>query len=633
MNSQIAAIVDRIKSTSTIIPTVLALLVLGAAFVAGIRSGVADSIGMLDIDITGLTAALSSDTHGLQGSPYQGYEAVRDALRAHGLAMNALNFPRNFKDYDTLTAALQAGANVDVCGSPLISQIYNDQGVIEFMHAAFSIFGVNVQSLYYFYFTILMASVIAYLLVFRSSYAACALLFACAVSIYAFMPSILRDNSQLIGVSNPRFLSTLGIIPLLHIFLTFVLARSPLMNWRSFLALLFQAALVNFAVVMRSSALWMEIAFGIAVALYGCWIAMRCLKPATVTLLKSALYSRGAVALYVAAMLFVCTSARAFFLLPSCGVSLGEHTFWHNVFLGFRSNPQWHSVVQADFHFKPGIQGDELSYTAATEYAEENHLNYQTKPTIWVTNDLSRRLGADPLPFGSWDDYERIMKAVVFDFVRAHPLYTVETFLIYKPLALIHDLRDFFAQALKDLLFVKLLVLALMIAAIGRCAPRRSVATEWSSITPRKWRLVTVLAAVAATPIVVVIVHFRNWIPPGDFAFMAVLVPFLVAGGAGTLLPILGRPKEDEQGLKFHQVTSVLAFCFVMSTAPLMVAYSDDYLIADQAFLAVTGVLFTLIWIVGWERLWKGAVRTSAGTEDAPVRALWAISKPDGPND
>src|SRR5207253_1731489 len=122
---------------------------------------------------------------------------------------------------------------------------YNDQGLIEFVQAAFVMFGVDIKSMYYFYFTVLAASMLVFAAAFRKTYAAGVVLFGCAFAVFAFMPSALITNPELISVSNPRFLSTLGIVPLLHILLMFAQTRTSQMSWPALLGVIFQAALVS----------------------------------------------------------------------------------------------------------------------------------------------------------------------------------------------------------------------------------------------------------------------------------------------------------------------------------------------------------------------------------------------------
>lgn len=594
--------VQYIRQRPTLVPILLALLMIGLALLTGLKSGVATSTGHLDINMTGLTAAISSEVDGLKHDPYRGYRAVRETLLDHGLKPRPPDFPANFRDYKTIAAAFRAGQDADVCGSPLISQTYNDQGLIEFIHGAFWLFGIHPQSMYYFYFLFFLLSVSVYLSVFWRSYAACVLLFACTFAAYSFMPSILFNNEQLISVSNPRFLSIIGIVPLLHILLTFVTGRSSMMNWKTLLALLFQCAMVSFAVAIRDSALWMEISLVLAVVLYAAFYLLPALWRRDWSTLQSFLFSRGAVAIYVVAMLSVSATARSRLELPDCGAGLGAHTFWHNILAGFAYNPDWPVVAKADFGFDESVKGDSISYNAAKEYAEQHHLGLPTEPTIWVATPLSRALGVDPNPFGSWKVYEDVVRRIVFDFARKHPKFVIETFLYYKPLGLLRQLLHFSTIVFKELHFIKLVALVLMIVLIGNLAPQTELAGSLGAGSPyRRRALLVVIGAVG--PLLLATLAYRV-LSASEWLFLVLLLPLLIAGGVGALAPpgSSSKVKENAEPITFQHIATILAFCLAISAAPLIVAYPDDYLVADQAYLAVAGILFSVIWLFTEER-------------------------------
>jgi hypothetical protein len=591
--------VAQLRRNRTIIPIALTAAVLLASFVAGLRGGVATSLSFLDIDITALTAAISSNKQGLVGHPYQGYEAVRNALRENGLTNQEANHRDNFRDYENITEALRAAANSDVCGSPLISQIFNDQGLIEFFHAAFWIFGVDVKSLYYFYFALLVSSIVIYLVVFWRDYAACALIFACAAAVFPFMSGFLFEQNQLISISSPRFLSTLGIIPLLYILLTFFAANSTSIRWTTLIALLLQSALLSFAIAIRSSSLWMEIAFGLAVIACIASAIVQWKRRGDRLMLQTLLLSRGAIALYVIAALFLCSSGRLFFALPNCGIGLGMHSFWHDIFIGFAEHPG----SQSEFGFDHEITGDAISGEAAKRYAEENHLPYQTEPDIYVATRSSRLLGVDGVPFGSWQTYEHVMRSVVLDFVRRHPRYTLETFLIFKPLNLIHSLEQFFTIALKGLFGFEGVFLLVTIFAVGYFAPESAFVRGVKPIPRNTIKTIALTAAITAVIIITIIIFAYRYVTSGQEAVLIILFPILVIGfGCAVAPPSMTNFDGGLSHLKFQHIISIVAFCILVSTVPLIVVLTGTHLISDPAFLVMASILFCLIWLVSLER-------------------------------
>jgi len=454
-----------------LVPIVLALFVLGAGFVAGIRSGLRDTTSHLFIDLSAMTAVLSSEYHGLSGRPYQGFLSVRTALEQNGLSINKQNFPGNFRNYATLTKALHAAQTTPTCGSPLVSDAYNDQGVFDFFRGSFALFGADARSTYYFYFLLIGASALIYLICFWRNYAACALLFACIAGVYSFMPSYVLDNEQLISVSNSRFLSTLGIIPLLHLLMTLIGTRHSRMSWTSLISIVAQSAIMALAIAARATAQWMEIAFALVIIAFPIKIAYDGYPGWSSAAFRPFLVSRGAVALYVVATLVLAGSLRAISLPPSCGTAINEHPFWHNMFIGLSFNPDWPGKIEPEIGLAGENENDHMVFTEAQLYAQRHYLPYQTKPSIWIQTPNTLANGNDLVPFGSWQIYEGVVRKAFFEFVREHPRYTLRTFFIYKPELLVHHLHNFFIEAIRDLTPFDVIALAGMIIAIGVFAP------------------------------------------------------------------------------------------------------------------------------------------------------------------
>lgn len=511
-----------LRRSRTFVPIAFAIFVLIAGFATGIRSGLRDTTSHLFIDLSAMTAALSSKYHGLSGHPYQGYLSVRNALQTAGLLVNKENFPGNFRNYATLTAALHAAETTPSCGSPLVSDAYNDQGVFDFFRGSFALFGADVRSTYYFYFLLVGASAVIYLARFWRSYAACTLLFACAAGIYSFMLSYVLNNNQLISVSNSRFLSTLGIIPLLHLLVTLIRERGPRIGWLSLIAIVAQTAILELAIAARATAQWMEIAFLIIVTALLTKAAFSTYRERSFSALQRFVLGRGATTFYVAATLLVLGSLRALSLPPNCGAAINEHPFWHNMFIGLSFNPEWKTKIEPELGLTDQtLGGDQMVFTMAGLYAERHHLPFQTKPNIWTQ---SKSGGPDLAPFGSWPTYENVVRDAFFEFVRHHALYTFRTFVIYKPQLLWHHIHNFFIEAIQQL------------------SPANTV-----------------------TFIVMIVV-------------------------AGLLSPST-EPEEGDAGWQIGKLLLLATFCAAISTIPLLLVYPDDFLIADQAYLAVTVML------------------------------------------
>jgi hypothetical protein len=366
-----------------LVPITFTCAVFVAAFFGGIASGVATSFSVLAPNILGASAAISSEIFGLRNHPYDAYKSVRDTLQNNGLNSTPQGYkPQNFRNYALVSSAFKRAESVDVCGSPLVSVPFNDQGAVEFTHVAFRMFGIDVKSLYYLYFVILGISVVAYLVTFWCDYIACTALFGAACALYVLLRGYLFHEDQLLSVANPRFLSTIGIIPLLHMAFLVIRGESPL-RWRSIATILVQAAILSFAYAARSSSSWMVLALLLLLAIYLARALAPALRWRQPTFVSSVIQRRGAVLALTLAVLVTIGTGRSLFLIPRSNSDLYAHTVWHNIFMGFYFSPEWKKRFGALY---ANAQSDQLSYNAAKNYIIQHHLPYPT----WLLGDLRR---------------------------------------------------------------------------------------------------------------------------------------------------------------------------------------------------------------------------------------------------
>jgi hypothetical protein len=507
---------DRIKRAATLVPIAFALLVWVCAFFAGVSSGVATSFSHLYPNLIGAAAAISSQVDGLKGHPYEAYKSVRMALEKAGVSATEENFPQNYRNYPLLSSALKSAESVDVCGSPLVSVPFNDQGAIEYTHAAFRLFGIDVKSLYYFYFVILGISAATYLVSFWRDFVACVVLFGAACALYLFMPRYFSQVDQVLTVSNPRFLSTLGIIPLLHIAFLIVRGETAL-RWSSIATIAVQAAILSFVFAVRSSSSWMVLSVLLLVAFY---VATAVAPTFRWNAVYSAMKRRGAAALMMVAVMLAFASVRVLLEPPTCGQGPNAHIIWNDIFLPFAFSPDWQERFGARYDH---AVSDQLSYTAAKLYVEEHHLPYPTEPNIFQKDNRT----GDFVPLGSWTTYERVMRSVVFEFVRDHPLFALKSFLIYRPLGFV--------------------------------------------------RAMAITAGI-----------FRTSVPAAAFViFIAMCCCIGICAS--------GAPSEKDDSLGFGSALCILALCFLISLDSAIIVFSDPHLIPDQAYVAVTAIVLSLV--------------------------------------
>lgn len=489
---------NSVKRNLACFPTAFSFVLFVAAFLAGISSGVATSLSHLAPNTIGVAAAISSQVFGLKGHPYEGYKSVLTAMQKAGIAPTPENFPQNFRNYALLTSALHSAQSADITGSELISIASNDQGALEYTHAAFLLFGIDVKSLYYLYFVILGASVAAYLLSFWRDYVACTVLFATACAIYSFMPGFLFREEQLMSVATPRFLSTLGIIPLLHI--SFLVVRGNVaLRWSSVISIIIQASVLSFAYTARSTSSWMFLTLLVLVAYYLARILGPTFKQRTIIFVSSVMRHRGVIILLVLTTVTVLQLGRSMFVPRG---DLYSHFVWHEVFYGFQFSPDWNSRFAAQYNY---ATHDSLSYTAAEMYAQAHH-------------NIPHRTNAE---------HDAVMRSVVFQFIYEHPIFALKSFLVDRPHSFIGPIYNF-------------------------------ANVVYSSVP--------------------------------DYMFFAIL-------GMCCCLGILGSVNSIQYNfLTFLSAVCVLVLSFAVSLDSVFVAYSDKYLISDQAFLLVAIIVSLLIW-------------------------------------
>jgi hypothetical protein len=512
------------------IPIAFAGLIFVAAFFSGIASGVYGTATHMLISLTGMTAVLSSEEHGLTGHPYSGYRSIQDALE--GAAMTPkdsilekvrITYPENYYDDILLNAAIRATSGTETCGSALVYHGGNDQGLIDYIRISFWLFGHNTYSLYYFYFVVLLLTSIAYLAVFWRSYMACVLLFAAVCAVYPFLATYLHADEELITVATPRYLGTLGMVPLLHLSLQMAVVRARL-TWGALAALIVQSAVITLVLTIRSSEIWMVVGIVLLTLYYvfaRLWAGVL-RSQALIALLAE----RGLVLLvFVATFLSLGVGLNA--RLPSSDTALNSHTIWHNVFAGLRFSPEWKERFAALYD---NMEDDALAFTAAKKYVQQHRLPYTTEPDIWVA---SRADGDEPsiqMPFGSWKAYDDILRSAFFEFAREHPRYVIENFLYYKPLMLARTMGRFFKTIWHDMAGWKLFVLVLMIAVLAAFATRTPDApTEERSSVGQL--LIMILPLLVLSTVPTLLAYGLSFLIV-DTAFLLIVMIVLAAFGA-----------------------------------------------------------------------------------------------------
>jgi hypothetical protein len=573
---------NAIKEKASLVPIAFSLIFFVAAFFAGISSGVATSFSAYPTTLVGTAAAISSQVYGLKGHPYQAYNGVITSLEKSGLIATAENYPQNFRNYALITAALHAAQSVDLtqnadfiavpnympdhAGTTLVSDPGNDQGVIEFIHAAFRLFGIDVKSLYYFYFVILGVSVAAYLASFWRDYIACTVLFATACAIYSFMPGFVYHENDLVSLATPRFLSTLGIIPTLHI--AFLIVRGDAPHRKSNIAsTVVQSVIISFAYAARGSSMWMLLALLALFVLYLVRVLGPTFKQKTPAFVASVIRRRGVFALLAIAIAATLGVTRAEFLVPQ-GDNY-RHAVWHNMFLAFETSPEWGPGFSSEFNDK---RGDAISEQAVSLYLATHHMPPIDAKITWAT-------------------WETVLRSVTIDFIKEYPKLALRSFLVDRPAGLITSLgafRDAVRSSVPVYVYWVILGMCCCLGILGSdTALQRHSPTFWFAIC------VLALTLSFALPLVLPFLVYT-------VAYLILNQAFLVV----TLWAVLGVccclriliSDTAHQRLTFLDAICVLALSFAVSLFPGFLVYTAVYTVSDQAFLLVTILIALTVW-------------------------------------
>lgn len=339
-----------------------------------------------------------------------------------------------------------------------------DLGYADFYNLAFRLFGFNAYSTHFLFVAILLLSVLLFQACFIRDSLPMATLTLAVTALFLLSACPLFED-QLPSFAANRFLSTLGLIPLLHL-IHGALDRRPL-TVTVVGTIAIQAAILAFVTAARGSTIWCMFALAavlIAMVLFRSrqlswnWLTLRRLcaawRPTDRSLTR-----------------LVITGVLAFAVIAGFnGVrheqineryfrddNLPHHLFWHSAYLGLNLNPDW-----PKYKPYPDVPntGDGAGFTTFAHRMQE-----RGEPVISTTHELyaDKYLRART--------YETVIRSEYLSFIIRHPTYTLRLFFYYKPITLINLLRELIGSVPFDAgglaLGSILLVLALVTLAPG----------------------------------------------------------------------------------------------------------------------------------------------------------------------
>ncbi len=352
-----------------------------------------------------------------------------------------------------------------------------DSGHMDYVHLSFFLFGKNVQSLYFTYFLLLLISTVLFIGQFHKITYLLAVLLFFHFSLFGFMSHGFLESWGAGTVTNPRFPTTLALIPLLHAS-QLILRRCP-MTSGSLAMLLPQAALIIFSANVRTTAYWTIIALVIFAVLFAFVLWRRGL---TLPKVAAAVWP-GVTVVVVAVLGFQIiswsTDSRAY----EAGF-VRHHAIWTSTYYSLQLHPDWQEKYAAQ-HLN--TSGDGPAMVALGAYLDRNDLRSKT-----ANKEAYRPDGVLKSTY-----MEKYLRAAYLEFVFNDPAYVSELyFSIY-----FKQIFDLVSSAWRPFyrgLGVKFWLLFGAVVTIAAVDMRR----RNTSVAPLAWGIVAMLliAALSAAP-------------------------------------------------------------------------------------------------------------------------------------
>jgi hypothetical protein len=424
-------------------------LILWAAFRTGLvrdlHSTLADqSWGRVQFVIG---SAITSLYHG--GYGYTISDVIRNVLANAGLTATpdmlkaaGLTFPENLRDPTVIENAIKKAIahswpfnpNEQVTGSS-----GDDVGLVDYVRLSFILFGEKVVGFFLTYFMLVGTSFLAAIIAFRKIPGILAVFVLYAVALFVLFKSALLDL-DVVGILDPRFLSTLALVPAAHIALAMLVQLRPSAGQVGLVAL--QSVILIFGYWIRSSAFWTMLGlmgFATLIAGYALWRRqpkqlVRNWPFAVLALLAAGHFMYASMVLHP---IYQSANERA------------HHVLWHALLFGVAIHPDWPTKHAAQFEL-----GDAVPEMMARKYLERHPP--ENPDAVYLTPDRKY------LRIGVAETYKR--KAFL-EFLANDPRFVFEAYFVHNPKLV----KDAFVRYLSSLdrLFVAdwvIIILASLIA-------------------------------------------------------------------------------------------------------------------------------------------------------------------------
>jgi hypothetical protein len=414
---------------------------------------------------------------------YVGYGSILSYFTQHGLALmggEAQPLPTSAQravlvaDGARMNRLMKEASEVAIDPKlpPVILQ-GNELGLVDYTYWAFKLYGISINALVLFYFTLLLVSVALFFVTFRRC-RFCLLLLMLYLAAHYFA----LDYAQIpaiIAIQNSRFFPVLALLPALYLLLLVVTRARPTLALVAMAVV--QTFILMFMVFCRTQTYWEVLAIFLAA------IVVTGLRPLRQALFRvsqwpsaigKSVYETWPAALAAAGVIVLLGYSgfapdKTFYSAES-----KAHLFWHDFFAAtVGAEPGLYAI----YGYNLPRFSDDLSYVAAMR--DLRGRNDGASPIAEVVDGV--------LDIDIWKSngaYDVEMRRLYFRVVREHPWLVVRSFLIGKPQA---QIRHFVATPeLWDrhaYIYPFVLALAATVLALAFGAPLPTARTALTGVT------------------------------------------------------------------------------------------------------------------------------------------------------
>lgn len=363
---------------------------------------------------------------------YVGYGSILSYFTQHGLALIG------GETYPLPTAAQRAALVADgarmnqlmkeaseVAIDPKLPPVIlqgNELGLVDYTYWAFKLYGININALVLFYFTLLFVSVALFFATFRRS-RFCLLLLMLYLAAHYFALDYAQTRA-IIAIQNSRFFPVLALLPALYLLLLVVTRARPTPAVAAMAAV--QTFILMFMVFCRTQTYWEILAILLAA------VVVTGLRPLRQVLFRvrqwpsaigKSAYQTWPAALAAAGVIVLLGYST---LAPDKALYSAEskaHLFWHDL---FSSTVSTDPTLYAAYGYNLPQFSDDMSYVAAIR-----DLRGRNDGASPIANVVDGVLDIDI--FKSNGVYDQEMRRLYFRVVREHPWRVLRSFVIGKP--------------------------------------------------------------------------------------------------------------------------------------------------------------------------------------------------------